>query len=236
MNSRQEQRYLRIFQDRFYWLAAAIDERSYTLNISGSTANVYTVQINRRRNQIRCDCPDGKGWARRNHCVCKHCCFVLCKVLRIYPPTIGLCDLEFWKTLRFTADDMTRIDQAMQRLLQDGSKYQSEELIHRFHQLQQQHESVSFEPEPSKLASIDREQDECLICFDLLFDDKKTDQIAGCPVCKNLVHRACMDKWLKSSSSSTCVYCRSDVWSRWTNNKKQQQRSSFNDYICLEKN
>lgn len=220
MNLAQEKRYLKIFCDRFYWLAASTDPREYTLNISGSTSNVYTVSINRRRKTIKCDCPDSKSWARRNRCVCKHCCFVLCKVLRVFPPTIGICDLEFWQTLRFDANDMAIIDQNMERLLTEGSKYGCREMTQRFENLKQ----PVFEPTSEKLSDL-TDEDECPICFDSIITDKAS--LVICPVCKNLIHQECMEKWLVSGSGKTCVYCRSDIWKKWG------KRDNYSKYICL---
>ena len=45
------------------------------------------------------------------------------------------------------------------------------------------------------------------ICFLALGEE----EIVKCPCCNNIIHKECMEKWLRMGKSN-CVYCRSDVW------------------------
>ena len=54
------------------------------------------------------------------------------------------------------------------------------------------------------------EKDDCCpICLSDLVDETPK---LSCPVCKNYIHRECIEIWLKSSRDKKCVYCRSDIW------------------------
>ena len=48
--------------------------------ICGSTKNVYTITLKDRK--LTCDCPDNFSGCRYYNVICKHSCFVLCKVLK----------------------------------------------------------------------------------------------------------------------------------------------------------
>lgn len=216
MNPQQKKRYDKINTERFFWLAASIDDQQYTLDISGSTSNVYTVTIHRNRKRIQCNCPDSTNWARRYGCVCKHCCFVLCRVLRVV--TRGS---EFWNTRLFDNETMTRIDHAVERLLKYGSEFTSEELTKRYQNIISKLKNSAFED-----VDKSRISDDCPICFDT-FDESDLSKIVACPICKNVIHTECMKRWIQSGSNKSCVYCRSDIWQQWG---KQQTH----DYVCLE--
>ena len=69
--------------ERFYLIGNLKCENTLKFDISGSTGNVYRIIINLTDNNIKCNCPD---FARCEglKCVCKHCCFTLLKVLKVY--------------------------------------------------------------------------------------------------------------------------------------------------------
>jgi len=54
-------------------------------DVSGSTGNVYGVALSRHHNCVstHCSCPDFENFAARFAVACKHCCFILCRVLRL---------------------------------------------------------------------------------------------------------------------------------------------------------
>jgi hypothetical protein len=51
---------------------------------------------------------------------------------------------------------------------------------------------------------------ECAICYSIVGPDKKVPD-KRCAVCKNLFHGGCLFKWFKSSGSSTCPLCRTQI-------------------------
>ena len=105
MNRQQSARFAKLKTEKFYLLDRKMVDNVITMHISGSTQNIYTVTINMERSSIFCDCPDNKTRAKSQGCVCKHCLFVLYRVLRIFNGT----DQRFFIALTFTPDDMERI-------------------------------------------------------------------------------------------------------------------------------
>ena len=53
--------------------------------------------------------------------------------------------------------------------------------------------------------------DLCAICHENM---QNIATLLVCPDCKNCLHKDCMHNWL-SSEHTTCVYCRSDVWTSY---------------------
>jgi hypothetical protein len=51
---------------------------------------------------------------------------------------------------------------------------------------------------------------ECAICYSIVGPDKKVPD-KRCATCKNLFHGGCLFKWFKTSSSSTCPLCRTQI-------------------------
>lgn len=52
-------------------------------------------------------------------------------------------------------------------------------------------------------------QSECAICYSVIGQDMKPPD-KPCKTCKNNFHSACLFRWFKSSSSSTCPLCRNN--------------------------
>ena len=200
MDYNQSKRYDKIFTDRLYLLdissSSDSNDNSYKFAISGSTANLYHVTI--INESIKCDCPDGKSWAKHYHCVCKHCCFVLHKVLHLVTTT----DHPFWNTYQFTDQNLEFIKDAINHSIIKSATPSN--LLDRYKQIHNNNGPPVFENNHNK--SFDKLDDDCPICFDKLSNSKTV----GCPECKNLIHRDCMVKWCKIRMN--CVYCRSDVW------------------------
>jgi hypothetical protein len=199
--------------------------------ICGSTKNIYTVTLKDR--QLKCDCPDNFAGCRYFNIICKHSCFVLCKVLKgcesIFNPL---------KTL----DNMIMNDIYMKHILDEFSKLTDEiqnqnqthndviskkDLIEKYKEIQKQElESNSKSSEPYKSIftytgdlSEKTGPEMCGICFNVLKIDAK---MCVCPICHNITHINCMKKWMYMGKD-TCVYCRSSVW---TNYKKEERKEN----------
>ena len=87
-------------------------------------------------------------------------------------------------------------------------------------------EKNNFKSEKSEEFKVKKKDEMCPICF-VDFSDEENEELIGCPDCKNTLHKECMEKWL-SIGNTTCVYCRSDVWKDYNNNK-----SADGGYFCL---
>ena len=198
MNTNQYKRYLKSTTEKIYLLDIySTTNNEITCKISGSTQNVYTVII--KNMTIKCDCPDMEGWSKIQHCICKHCCFVLFKVLKIY--TCGATSSSISKNFKdfhknkfiFSSEDLSVIEYATKNIeLTRTNDYYRPSISSKYKEL-----CNKTIPKP-----ID-DDDTCVICFDNLNDG----EIVTCGTCKNHIHADCMKKWL--SSNNSCVYCRS---------------------------
>lgn len=198
------------------------DERLNSIlefKICGSTKNIYTVTLKDR--QLKCDCPDNFAGCRYFNIICKHSCFVLCKVLK------G-CESIF-NPLK-TRDNMLINDIYMKNILNEFSKLNEriqnqtqnyviskKDLIDKYKKIQKQ-ESEPKKNEPYKSIfkydgdlSEKHESELCGICFNEL---KLDTLMAMCPDCHNIIHINCMKKWM-NMGKDTCVYCRSAIWKNY---------------------
>ena len=240
MDHQQRTRLGKIYTDRLYLIEFKQDSEDpshYDFVISGSTANLYKIKL--QTNQlneglkplITCNCPDMFSWAKEYDTKCKHCCFVLIKVLRLPEdwliPNYIQQNLDLAKTtittklqnLQMRADltNVAYVEKYNQIKANGGIIDQTKAVANSFSSAGATEGSVSANatPEPPKDPILDKfkvtkeldGEEECPICFDSL------DVVSSfqCPTCRNLVHQHCMEKWL-STGHKNCVYCRGD-WS-----------------------
>ena len=199
--------------------------------ICGSTKNIYTVTLKDR--QLKCDCPDNFAGCRYFNVICKHSCFVLCKVLKGSE--------SIFESLR-NRNNMIINDHYMKHILNEFSKLNDriqiqnqnqnqtiskKDLIEKYKKIQKQElesnsKTKSNEPYKSIFKytgdlSEKHESDVCGICFNEL---KLDTLMAMCPDCHNIVHINCMCKWM-NMGKDTCVYCRSSIWKNY---KKEEMK------------
>ena len=72
MDNHQLKRLNKLDTESFFLLKVEKDEVNYILSISGSTKNIYTVNVFGNSRTIYCDCPDSRSWAKELDCYCKH--------------------------------------------------------------------------------------------------------------------------------------------------------------------
>ena len=165
----------------------------------------YTVKWYKQglgRGSFWCNCPDHKFNSSKKHIVCKHICFLVCKVARIL-------DVGFFETHRLTVDQHA----LFLRTVSENTLFSDQSLVRQRHvaetpglpaMSQEQKRATFFE-----CRKPIEPEDSCPICY----DDLSSTPCINCPTCSNNVHRECMEVWLEGHS--TCVYCRSDVWRTW---------------------
>jgi len=231
MRYQQKSRLDRIYSQTFY----LIDQKSLNPNqhqfvVSGSTANLYKVTL--KLNQpdfdqtVSCNCPDdAKKWSRSEIVKCKHCCFVLLKVLRLPVEWLELEVLNFDQLERIQAacrnlvirSELTnqsyqeQYQKILNQKIKNGEMTNSGKKKLVLTRRDQKEKTNKF----SVTKELDQE-DDCPICFDVLMAANSFQ----CPTCRNVVHQACMKKWL-STGHKNCVYCRGD-WSELLEKKKKQ--------------
>jgi len=250
----QSTRINKVYEEEYYVLDQNIDETKINIFISGSSKSVYTISINKLESEsgsgkIWCNCPDNKSHAARHNCICKHCCFVLLKIGRIY-------DIDCIKNKRLSTSQQNQVVTRLSKVLNRNNSVEvneevdEEELINK--ELQLKYLSLTSstkedtkgeekkEEEKKCCTKFDKndkeieEDEECPICFDYL----KEGEVKSCPDCKNFVHYACIQKWL--TTKDTCVLCRSTVWKTFLKehfiDKKEVQKKSKaknSDYLQL---
>jgi len=225
-NIQQQNRYQKIFTEPLYLIDLKKEEDKSVFLISGSTKNVYEIIYKNKK--FQCNCPDAKSWSKKHHVVCKHICFVLFRVSKMF---VKLGDKIYFgfdmekSTLFFDIHKLNDIEQEfMDNFIskrQIGNDVMNEGLKEKYL------ETVNVPPTQifQKSTKILETSDECPICYDVLLNEEYTIEILlSCPDCKNYVHPKCMSKWLEYNKS--CVYCRSDIWMK-LNEKKNK------DYINL---
>ena len=106
MKVQQLIRYDKIFTDSFYLLNKFIDNDNFIFELSGSTRNIYKVRIYSRSKMIFCNCPDSYSHGANQGVICKHSCFVIFKVLKLFDTIESSDAIEFFNRLHFTLDQI----------------------------------------------------------------------------------------------------------------------------------
>jgi hypothetical protein len=205
--AQQDRRLTKGLTERFFVLRMEAAAKHVTIKLSGSTLKVYTLVVTPNM-RISCDCPDTCGHARRFRVVCKHCAFVMARVVRLLDGDLGhyLQHHQFWlhtpayERLRALADGRAFVPQGVT----------DADLSTRF-------ERASA---PASLETFEEEGAECIICFR---DLERGAEIEKCSTCRNVFDKGCIDRWLAYNQS--CPLCRG----RWV----KQETSSSSKYIQL---
>lgn len=230
MRHQQLTRLNQIYSQTFFLIdRKSEDSNHYSFMISGSTANLYRVKVDLTQTDdlyqlIKCDCPDMKKWARQNEVKCKHCCFVWVKILRLNSEWLEQDGLREEQAKRLKENCRGGI--VRRELINQSYQEKYQRLVSRKAETGEQKESKKMgDRDESGLKTVYgvtkelEEEDDCPICFDEL----KVENSFQCPTCRNVVHQACMKKWI-STGHRNCVYCRSD-WTELVQENQKQKRS-----------
>ena len=170
-----------------------------TIDLAGSTGNIYTITISR---EPRCTCPDNKMGKNQ----CKHIVYVLHNVLKApehlqYQLAFLTSELEeiFSRAPLPSASGLTPGGEEGEKVGDaDGdAKENSEEVV------DASGRTIKRKP----LADND-----CPICF-MAFEAAEKDQVVWCrAACGNNVHASCFEQWARAQQHGRevrCVFCRS---------------------------
>jgi len=226
MNTQQETRFQKVSMESFYLLNMAKNaEENLVFDISGSTANLYQATIYPKTKKIFCNCPDARSGAKVNGCVCKHACFILSKVLKI--PKQDLITDFFDQKLIFSEKLRAMILKNyadLEKISIKNQAFVNEAFMCKFLEIKNATTTTATSTatttttttttavpplvvNPYAVKKDMGEELECMICYDIMEKDNSIE----CPLCHNLVHKGCMEKWL-ANGKKNCIYCRSDVW------------------------
>jgi len=107
MNEEQYKRYRKMMSEPIKCLHRKKDSKNnlYFL-INNSSDKNYKIKIS-QNGKIECSCPDfTKGGAKIEKCICKHCLFVIFKILKIFQDI----NHTFFKRCFFTPDEIKNIN------------------------------------------------------------------------------------------------------------------------------
>lgn len=208
---------LRYSRDKFYLLDVEKFPDNFKITVSGSSRNIYHIIFDEGHRTFRCNCPDGAGYCSSRNVLCKHSCFVLYKVLKVFdfkePESTFLTDL----TLRDV--EYEKIYSGLMNLFQrfGSAEGVEQELIQT--EFLEKYKNIKTEMN-SKVHTKTKfdcdgqcSNEMCSICFSE-FEEADMEQTLKCPSCNNNFHKECIVKWLKTGRN-TCALCRSPVWEEY---------------------
>ena len=183
----------------------------FSIAVSGSTANLYTVTIEAQHTPgkcvVSCTCPDGCMMAKFKRVKCKHACFVLLRLLRQVPEVV----------LREGALNHRDVAQPVLDAAQRACTIRNwESLTNREYQRVYEQLAASA----SSLSHLDvdvaaLEEEDCAICLEPHAVDAR-EAAAQCLVCHKAFHRQCIDVWLACKGGvRQCPLCRGS-WTTYT--------------------
>ena len=207
MDSFQLIRYNKIHHEPLYLLDKQQIDNKLVFSVSGSTANIYKITIYENSRKLFCTCPDAKSWAKKHKCLCKHICFLLFKVFK---NTINKETTDLFNNLNLSLGELDLIKDKFRGLnFNQDNEYVNQEYLDKFNKLS--NDGIPIKELFTVDKIIDTKEDDCPICYDLLKDVKICVQ---CPICQNIFHDKCMNKWTQSGNE-TCPYCRSGIWKKF---------------------
>lgn len=121
--------------------------------------------------------------------MCKHICFIVCKVLKIL-------QTYYFDTKRLTPEHLAQL----------LGKFDINSEIWKDKKLTRKSNKVTIQDFKNFPVHI---QDTCTFCYDEMTDADKP-QSVSCPLCSHCFHEECMGVWLESQSK--CSYCSNNFW------------------------
>lgn len=202
MKYQQVIRYDKIFCESFYLLNKTQYDNKLSFEISGSSSNIYKVNIYFGSKMIYCNCPDAKKWAKNYGVICKHSCFILFKVLKQ--------EIDKYKSyldiLIFTPQQIQNIINSFETInMTIQTEYINQDYIKKHKLLLEKGND-----QKNSLTPKQSQDNLCCICYDNFQNITDTKENKQCKVCKTILHKNCLNKWL-SSGNNTCPYCRSII-------------------------
>ena len=136
-----------------------------------------------------CTCADHKFNSGKKNIVCKHICFIVCKVLKIL-------QTYFFDTKRLTPEHLTQL---LDKFNINSDIWTDVKIVRKSNKITIQ----DFKFFPIHI------EDTCTFCYDDMTDNDKPISVS-CPLCKHCFHEECMEIWLESQSK--CSFCSNNFW------------------------
>lgn len=160
-------------------------------NKSKKTRECYEIKVfdSPTKGTFWCNCADHKFNSTKKNIVCKHICFIICKVLKIL-------QTYFFDTKKLTFEHLTEL---LNKFDTSSDIWKDVQIVRKSNKITIQ----DFKNFPENINDI------CTFCYDEMTDIDKPISVS-CPLCKHCFHIECMDIWLESQSK--CSYCSNIVW------------------------
>jgi hypothetical protein len=187
----QKRRISKLLTQRFFLLRHnnSLNESIIKLKISGSTGNVYTIEV--KPNKISCDCPDYISHFKRYRVLCKHICFVICRICKIE-------DEDIFSFLEFSENHY----EILKARLNEGFNDDIVDVV-----LSKKLETLEINK--NTIITPRNMDEDCLICYEKISGDMTG--LVCCYLYRNAIHKECAIQWSKTSQQNKCVICRSET-------------------------
>ena len=199
MTPEQRKRFDKLRTESFFVLGRSTGRSTaelYRFDVSGSKRTKYSVVFH-ASGTVSCTCMDSKMAAKKAGVMCKHCCFVMTRVLKY--PEHG----SFYETYRFAGSDL---DDFASKVVALGATLDVDALNADLARARASARDDAFDDEFSRYREPDPGA-ECAVCYTELSCARP---LVGCPTCQNAMHVDCATKW--TSYKKTCPFCRSTAW------------------------
>ena len=163
-----------------------------TFNHKKQEREAYDIKIfDSLKETFWCSCMYHKFQSGKHNTVCKHICFVVCKILKYL-------NSNFFENRKLNEEQRIKL---INKLTSNNMVEIDKSLIKEF-------KKVTLDLFKQFTKQLDPE-DCCPICFDS-FDIKTK---VACPACHNYIHSECVEVILETRN--TCLWCMDDVWSKY---------------------
>ena len=202
INFKQKNKIIKAGYESIYLVEINIlNDTECVLKVTGSTLNIYTITL--KNNILRCNCKDSFN-CFINNLYCKHLCFVLIKIGKIFDEEV------FLRTILKTKECIKIIN----RLNSNCSNEPDIIFEYLTKKFKTKKETISEEKFKKKIENKINIKDDCPICYLELGNNN----ILKCPECSNYIHQDCIQKWLLYNKN--CVFCRSEIWKEYNEIKE----------------
>jgi hypothetical protein len=170
-----------------------------TINILGNynkskgIREAYDVKVFKDdpKGSFWCSCADHKFNSGKKNIVCKHICFIVCKVLKINQTYF------FEPIIKRLSDE--HITQLLAKFSDNSDMWKDKQYVRKSDFITI--DDFKIFPKPIS--------DTCTFCYDEMTDADKNVACA-CPICKHCFHEECMQVWLEAQDK--CSFCSNNFW------------------------
>lgn len=169
-----------------------------TFNHSKNKRENYDIKIfnDLEDETFTCSCCDFKFNSKKKNTVCKHICFVICKIGKIY-------DTSFFITKKLNNEHLN----ILINKLSDVNIYNDKSIAKKV----QTFNYNSF----FNFTDYKENECSCIVCYtEVLQDEIDNNKCISCPKCNQIFHKECMDVWLEEHTK--CAYCNTEnIWNHF---------------------